>query len=96
MDAVELQKQAACQIPREDFDIEFRMFKKKLGDSEYHVLIEKKYNYIGGGASGSKKAVKGFNKVFKEIYRYYGVSKQDIAEKSKRYEDYLRQLARIR
>lgn len=94
MEAVERQKQAAVQVPKEEFDIEFRMFKKQLGDTEYHVQVEKRYGHIGGGASGSTKAVKGFNKVFKEIYRYYGVSEEDIAEKSKRYEDYLRQLAR--
>ena len=94
MEAVERQKQAAFRVPREDFDIELRMFKKQIGDTEYHVQVEKRYGHIGGGASGSTKAVKGFNKVFKEIYRYYGVSENDIAEKSKRYEDCLRQLAR--
>ena len=96
MDAVEAQKQVAMQVPREDFNIEFRMFKKQMGDSEYHILIEKKYEHIGGGASGKTKAVNRFHKVYKEIYRYYGVSEEDIAGKSKRYEDYLRQLARVR
>lgn len=94
MDAVEARKQAAMQVPKEAFDIEFRMFKKRMGDSEYHVLIEKRYEYIGGGASGSTKAVKQFKKVFGAVYRYYGVSEEDIRTKSKRYEDYLRQLAR--
>lgn len=96
MDAVEAQKQVAMQVPREDFNIEFRMFKKQMGDSEYHILIETKYEHIGGGASGKTKAVNRFHKVYKEIYRYYGVSEEDIAGKSKRYEDYLRQLARVR
>lgn len=94
MDAVELQKQAAFQVPKEDFDIEFRMFKKKMDDTEYHVQIEKKYEHIGGGASGSTKAVKRFRKMYKEIYRYYGLTEEDIAKRSKRYETYLRQLAR--
>ena len=94
MDAVEARKQLAMQVPKEAFDIEFHMFKKKMGDSEYHVLIEKRYGYIGGGASGSTKTVKQFNNVYKAIYRYYGVSEEDIRTKSKRYEDYLRQLAR--
>lgn len=94
MDAVELRKQAAYQVPKEAFDIELRMFKKKMDDSEFHVLIEKKYEHIGGGASGSTKVVNRFRKVYGDIYRYYGVSEKDIAEKSKRYEDYLRQLAR--
>ena len=94
MDAVEARKQVAMQVPKEAFDIEFRMFKKQLGDSEYHIQIEKRYGHIGGGASGSTKKVKQFNKVYKEIYRYYGVSEEDIQNKSKRFEDYLRQMAR--
>lgn len=94
MEAVETRKQMALQVPKEEFDIDFRMFKKQIDDCEYHVLVEKKYEYIGGGAGGSKKAVNDFNKVFKKIYRYYGVTEKDIAEKSKRYEQLLRTLAR--
>ena len=94
MEEVEVRKQAAYQVSKEVFDIEFCMFKKHMGDSEYHVLIEKKYGYIGGGAGGSKKTVGQFRKVLGKIYRYYGVSEEDIINKSKRYEDYLRQLAR--
>ena len=94
MDAVEAQKQVALQVPKEDFDIDFRMFKKKLGDGEQHILIEKRYAYIGGGASGNTKTVKRFKKVFREVHRYYGVTKEDIENKTRRYEDYLKQLAR--
>lgn len=94
MDAVEAQKQVALQVPKEDFDIDFRMFKKKLGDGEQHILIEKRYVYIGGGASGNTKTVKQFKKVFRTVHRYYGVTKEDIENKTRRYEDYLKQLAR--
>ncbi|MBP3579562.1 MAG: hypothetical protein J6K15_15775 [Lachnospiraceae bacterium] len=94
MDAVETQKQVAFQVPKEDFDIEFRMFKKKLGDGEQHILIEKRYGYIGGGASGKAKTVKQFKKVFRAVHCYYGVTKGDIENKTRRYEDYLKQLAR--
>ena len=94
MDAVEAQKQVALKVPKEDFDIDFRMFKKKLGDGEQHVLIEKHYGYIGGGASGNTKTVKQFKKVFRAVHCYYGVTKEDIEKKTRRYEDYLRQQAR--
>ena len=94
MDAVEAQKQVAFQVPEEDFDIEFRMFKKKLGDGEQHILIEKRYGYIGGGASGKAKTVKQFKKVFRAVHCYYGLTKEDIENKTRRYEDYLKQSAR--
>lgn len=93
MEAIEARKQLAHQVPTENFDIEFRLFKKQMGDSEFHVLIEKRYAYIGGGASGSTKTVRKFGKIFKDIYRYYGVTQEDIDSKSKRYEDLIRRLA---
>ena len=79
---------------KEDFDIDFRMFKKKLGDGEQHILIEKRYAYIGGGASGNTETVNQFKKVYRAVHRYYGVTKEDIKNKTRRYEDYLKQLAR--
>ena len=58
-----------------------------------HVVIEKKFEHIGGGASGSKKALREYHKIFKDIYRYYGVTQEDIDQKTKRYEALVRQLA---
>ena len=52
-----------------------------------------RYDYIGGGASG-KKTIKEFDKVFKDVYRYYGVTKEDIVNKTKRYDMVVRTLAR--
>lgn len=94
MEAVEARKQLALKVPKEDFDIEFRLFRKQIGDGEMHVPIEKRYAYLGGGASGSTKTVREFHKVYKDIYRYYGVTQEDIDSKSKRYEELLRRLAR--
>ncbi len=94
MEAVEARKQLALKVPKEDFDIEFRLFRKQMGDGEMHVPIEKRYAYLGGGASGSTKTVREFHKVYKDIYRYYGVTQEDIDSKSKRYEELLRRLAR--
>ena len=94
MEAVEARKQLALKVPKEDFDIEFRLFRKQIGDGEMHVPIEKRYAYLGGGAGGSTKTVREFDKVYKDIYRYYGVTQEDIDSKSKRYEELLRRLAR--
>lgn len=94
MEAFEVRKKAALQVPKGEFDIEFHKFKKQMGDSEIHITVEKRYLSISGGAGGSKKTVKKFDKIYKDIYRYYGVTKEDIENKSKRYEELLRTLAR--
>lgn len=93
MAQVEARKEIAKNVPKEKFDIDFRKYEKKIGDTEMHIIIEKKYEYIGGGASG-KKTIKDFNKIYKDVYRYYGVTEEDIANKTKRYDMVVRTLAR--
>ena len=92
MEQIEARKEIAKKVPKEKFDIDFHKFEKKMGDNEMHIIIEKKYEHIGGGASG-KKTIKKFHKIFKDIYRYYGVTQEDIDQKTKRYETLIRRLA---
>ena len=51
------------------------------------IIIEKKYGYIGGGASGSKKFIKKYNRILRDIHMYYGVTTEDIETKSQRYRE---------
>ena len=93
MAQIEARKEVAKNVPKEIFDIDFHKYQKKSGDTEQHIIIEKKYEYIGGGASG-KKAIKEFNRIYKDVYRYYGVTEMDIKNKTKRYDMVIRTLAR--
>lgn len=86
----------AMEIPISDFDIDFHKYTKNFGDEdgEMHFIIEKKYGYIGGGVSGNKKLLKKFERLQKDIFKYFGVSKEDIETKSERYKDIVRALSR--
>ena len=48
---------------------------------------------FGGGASGNTKTVRMHNREFKQVYRYYGVSQEDIDNKTERFEEVVRTLA---
>jgi hypothetical protein len=74
-------------------NIELCVMEKKMDDGEYHVAVEKRHGHIAAGATGSRELVKKFPKVIKDMYRYYGVTKEDIKAKSKRYEELLCRLA---
>lgn len=89
-------QQRALEIPIDKFDIDFHKFQLALDDpnNDIYITIEKRFAYIGGGASGSKKTVKRFQHIYKDVYRYYGVTKEDIKNKSKRYEEVIRALTR--
>lgn len=88
--------QKAKEVPVAEFDIDFHKFQISFEDinDNIHILIEKRFGYIGGGASGNKKIVKRFQRLDKDIHRYYGVTEEDIKTKSKRYKDVVRALCR--
>ena len=89
-------QQRAMEIPVTEFDIDFHKFRISVGDinDNMHITIEKRFAYIGGGVSGDKKVMKKFKRIYKDIYRYYGVTSEDIENKSKRYEQVVRALTR--
>lgn len=90
---LKLQQEAAKKVPVEFFDIDLHIYTKENDDNESHIIVEKTRNYIGGGASGNTKMVRRHNREFKKVYRYYGVSDEDIQNKSERFEEVVRMLA---
>ena len=85
----------AQNVPKDLFDIDYHKLIKRFNDkNDYmHIDIEKNYSSISGGVCGSDKMVKKFNCIYKDIYRYYGVSARDIMEKTERYEDVVHTLS---
>lgn len=92
MEQMDQRKKAAEEISKELFDIELCVLERRDKDVSSKIMIEKKYGYIGGSASG-KKNIKKFDKLFRDIYKYYGVSQEDIDKKTKRYEELIKVLA---
>lgn len=90
---LEKRQKAAEAISTDLFDIDLHIYKKKEKKLESSISIEKRYEYIGGSASGSKRAMKKYRALFRKIYLYYGVTQKDIDEHTKRYEDVVRTLA---
>ena len=90
----ELRKQKARELPKETFDIDLHLLKKKENEKQMHFEIEARFGHIGGGSSGpGKGGNRKFEKMFKEVYAYYGVTEEDIAGKTKRYRELVRVLA---
>jgi hypothetical protein len=92
MEQVELRQKAAENVPKEIFDIDLHIFEKQEANLQMRLMVEADYGYIGGSASGSK--LKRFERIERNVYRYYGVTQKDIDNKTKRYEDLIKTLAR--
>lgn len=94
MEEIELRQKAAENIPPELFDIDLHIFEKKEADLQMRFTTESKYDYIGSSASGgSKWEMKKYRKIYRSIYRYYGVTQEDIDKKTIRYEKVIKSLA---
>lgn len=93
MAQMEQRQKAAEEISTDVFDIDLYMYEKNEEELQSEIIIEKKYDYIGGSACGSKKSMRRFRKMYKTIYQYYGVSQNDIDNQTKRYEELIKMLA---
>lgn len=91
----QIRQQMAMEIPVTEFDIDFHKFQIASDDinDNMYITVEKRYAYIGGGASGNKKEMRKFQRIYRDIHRYYGVTSEDIEKKTKRYEQVVRTLS---
>lgn len=90
----ELRKQREREISEEAFDIDLHLLKKKENEWQMHFEIETQFGHISGGFSGpGRGGSRKFEKFFKEVYLYYGVTEEDIAENTRRYKELVRVLA---
>lgn len=87
------QFQYALAVPKELFDIDVHKYVKVYSNinESLDVVIETKYGYIGGGAVGDK-AVKDFNEMMIRLHKYYGVTQEDINNRTERYKNLVRTL----
>ena len=89
------QLQCAMAVPKELFDIDMHKYIKEYSDinERLNVVIETKYGYIGGGASGDK-AAKDLDEMMIRLHKYYGVTQEDIDSQTERYKNLIRTLCR--
>ena len=91
---LEMRQKAAESISTDVFDIDLHIFAQTTNNLESSFSIEKNYELISSSSSGSKSEMKKFEKLFRKVYIYYGVTQKDIDEHTKRYEELVRVLAK--
>lgn len=84
-EADEIQR-LAIAVPDEEFPLDYHLYYFMVpGKGEYYLEMEKNHSYLSGSYSSKKGKMKAMGKVDKDIFLFYGVSRQDIEEKSERY-----------
>lgn len=91
---LELRKQKAKEISEEEFSIVFYVLQKEDKKGKMELFLEGRFGSISGSwSSHGKGHSRKFKHIYKDIYRYYGVTEEDIAKKTQRYQDLVRILA---
>ena len=68
------QKLEKCKYKMKRAYVEHTIKAESHRNDNMHIIIEKRFAYIGGGVSGDKKQMRKFHRIFKDVHRYYGVT----------------------
>lgn len=77
----------------QEISMDFHVYELKTVDGCLEMEIDYNWKKFAISYSGRKKEAKQFRKISQELYRYYGVSEQDIKEMSERYHTLLAALS---
>lgn len=85
-DRIEQQRKKAESISDKDFPMDFHVYKIKVSKlGEMQICIDKIWDLLTCSYSGSQTDMKCLKLISRDIYMYYGVTKEDIDHRSKRY-----------
>ena len=90
-------QERAAALAESMVPMDYRCYKITPGLwSEVHIELEKEHGILMGGCSassmrrhGGKRLMKQAQSIMADIHRYYGVTEEDIRQKSERYKDLL-------
>lgn len=82
---IEDRSKRIAEMPDHVIPMNFHLYEIRIGKDSLEIAIEYNWNIWGISYSGKRKVMKQFKKISKDLYRYYGVSEDDIKRKTERY-----------
>lgn len=73
-------------VPDEEVPVEFQMYELLSGKGHIRISVEFKWDIFGVSYGGDRKQMKKFKRMAQDLYSYYGVTEEDIKNKTERYE----------
>ena len=74
-----------AEMPDSIIPMDFHLYKIRIDDDSLEMEIDYTWNIFGMSYSGNKAVMKDFKKISGDLYSYYGVTEEDIKNKTKRY-----------
>lgn len=82
---IEDRSKRIAEMPDHVIPMNFHLYEIRIDKDSLEIAIEYNWNIFGISYSGKRKVMKQFKKISKDLYRYYGVSEDDIKRKTERY-----------
>lgn len=82
---VKLRSEKAAGIPDSEMPMDFHIYEIRMKDGWIGLEIDVMWDIFGVSCSWDKKTMKKMQRIVRELYLYYGVSEEDIKNKTKRY-----------
>lgn len=84
---IEIRSQQIAALPEDELQMDFHLYKIRKGNEEIEMAVDFYWNILTISHQGDQKTWKQGDKIIKDLYRYYGVTRKDIEEKSDRYKE---------
>ena len=82
---MQMRSEKIAGIPDHEMPMNFHIYEVKINEGCLEIEIDYIWGIFGVSYSGSRKAMKQLRKIAQDLYIYYGVTEEDIREKSPRY-----------
>lgn len=90
---IKRRSEAIARIPDEQFTMDFHVYEIIIEDGRMEIEVDYLWDILGISYSGNKRAMRELKKMGRRLYVYYGVTKEDIRDETKRYSVLLTGLA---
>lgn len=84
---IEIRSQQIAALPEDELQMDFHLYEIRKGNEEIEMAVDFYWNILTISHQGDQKTWKQGDKIIKDLYRYYGVTRKDIEEKSDRYKE---------
>ena len=82
---IKTRSEMIAEMPDGVIPMDFHLYKIEINDNFLTMEIDYTWNIFGMSYSGNKAVMKKFKKIARDLYSYYGVTEEDIINKTERY-----------
>ena len=82
---IKTRSEMIAEMPDSIIPMDFHLYKIEINNNFLEMEIDYTWNIFGMSYSGNKAVMKKFKKIARDLYSYYGVTEEDIINKTERY-----------